>query len=76
VRLQNGENRIRVTARGDAGGEAVEERTVVFRPGQADPAALEAFKEKLRARTIELELGRRTRRAAPRQLEIASGAPD
>ncbi len=77
VPLQPGENRIRVTARGDAGGEAVEERRVIFRPEQADPAALGAFKEKLRARTIELELGRRARRSAPpRQVEIAPEDPD
>jgi hypothetical protein len=75
VPLARGENRIRVTARGDAGGEAVEVRSVVYQPGEADDASVEAFKEKLRLRTIEVELGRRARRVrddeSTRELEIA-----
>lgn len=71
VPLREGENRIRVTARGDAGGEAVEERSVLFRRSPEDAESAQAFKEKLRLRTREVELGRRARqRPGPRDIEI------
>ena len=64
VPLEPGENRIRVEARGIAGGHAVEERVIVYRPEDAGDATgqVEAFKEKLRSRTIETELARRRRK--------------
>lgn len=78
VKLTPGENRLRVTAVGKAGGERSEERVVYFEPrelrdadeAEASEAELAAFEQKLALRAIETELAaeaRRGREAAARQ---------
>ena len=80
VPLVRGENTIEVTARGEGGGEMTVERRVVHTPPEpADEAEarryeeeLEAFRDKLRTRTLETALGGRRERAiqAERELEV------
>ena len=80
VPLVRGENTIEVTARGEGGGETTVECRVVHTPPEpADEAEarryeeeLEAFRDKLRTRTLETALGGRRERAiqAERELEV------
>ncbi len=78
VPLTPGENRVQVTARGDAGGEARVEQVVLYHrvePSSGD-AELEAFRKELKTRTLETLLATRAmnaeeaEREAERQLEI------
>jgi hypothetical protein len=62
VQLVQGTNRLRITALGDAAGRATLEREVRYVPPlEPDPAEIEAFRERLRARTAETDLGVRAR---------------
>jgi Mg-chelatase subunit ChlD/predicted aspartyl protease len=78
VPLIPGENRIEVTARGDAGGEARVEQLVLYHPTEPSEgdAELEAFRRELKTRTIETLLATRAmnaeeaEREVDRQLEI------
>ena len=77
VRLQPGVNQIRIRALGDSGGRASVERTVTYVPSDTpDPEATEAFRDKLRARTLETRLGGEAQQGSPgsetpsRELEI------
>ena len=78
VPLTPGENRVQVTARGDAGGEARVEQVVLYHavaPRSGD-AEIEAFRKELKTRTLETLLATRAmnaeeaEREAERQLEI------
>ena len=82
VALRKGRNRLRVTARGPEGGEAVQERTVFFRPQklrtdeerQAARRELEELKEQVRKIRVESELMRdmehARRRAQVREVDV------
>lgn len=88
VKLAAGDNRIRVTARGDDGGESSVERIVFFDPREPrDAAEAKAFdaeiavlKAKLEVRAIETRLasevqaGRASRESQRRELEMRAEA--
>jgi len=77
VPLQPGENQIQVSARGDAGGEAVAKLQVLYhRPEPGDDAEsrrfaaeIEAFREKLKMRTVETLLATRASTRAEAEAE-------
>jgi predicted aspartyl protease len=77
VPLQPGENQIQVSARGNEGGEAVAELQVLYhRPEPGDDAEsrrfaaeIEAFREKLKMRTIETLLATRASTRAEAEAE-------
>ena len=71
--LVPGENRLRITVRGDGGGVLTLERTVLFEK-TTDTARLRELLDLLRARTLETQLAEEARRkraiARKRTLEI------
>lgn len=79
VRLQPGENRLRVTARGAGGGSASEERVVVYDDREPpDPEDVARLQQAIALRTLELELEREARegRAAQRRVIRVEVDPD
>ena len=79
VPLEPGTNRVVVTAHGDAGGIGRAEVLIEYLPiSPADaPEQVEAFRNKLQARTVETELSRRRERTDPsRELEVDVGDGD
>lgn len=71
LRLRPGLNEIRITALGDAGGRVTKNRNVLYLPREeVDPAELDTFQEKLRARTVETELGMKALRGGDADGEL------
>jgi hypothetical protein len=74
VRLLPGENRLRVTARGAAGGSASLERVVYFDDTEPpDPGELERMQEAILLRTLEIELERAARAAQRKVIRVEPG---
>ncbi len=79
VPLEPGTNRVVVTAHGDAGGVGRSEALIEYLPiSPADaPEQVEAFRRKLRARTVETELSRRRERPdRSRELQVGVDGGD
>lgn len=79
VRLQPGDNRLRVTARGTRGGSASLERRVFYDDrAPPDPQEVERIRKAIELRTVELELEREARaaRAAQRKVLRVEPQPD
>jgi hypothetical protein len=77
VKLRPGENRLRVTARGDAGGSASLERRVVYDDRlPPDPEELRRLQKTIELRTLEIELEREARAGRAAQRKVIRVEPD
>ena len=70
VRLRPGENRLRVTARGEAGDTTSAERLVIYDDREPNPEEAERMRKKIELRTVEIQLEREAREGKAQQRVI------